>query len=410
MFRPEPSDLGEAGNLGFFVCACNETTAPPGVIERIREMAERIPEIRHSEAIFSACHPRGADRIAAAVRKKKLSRIILASCVCCPLEFQCISCNDQRVRARIHLFDRLGLERSRFEMVNIRDHLGSTDQTEDELFSRARYLLRAAFIRARLLGPLRQGITEIGKNIMIIGGSEVGVSCALNLDLQGFKVRLIHQASLDDGSKLPESVRKRLVDLTVGRNITHIKEADIESIDGHVGDFRIALTVDGVRRRWQADAICLADDHVAPLAVQEDLLGLKKLYRYNFAFFHTPQLGIYRVMPRMLERVSSFEAGAALAAEVATATAEAFLKDHELSPKVDPERCRGCERCADICPFNAIKMMTSHDGIYTAEVVRHNCVGCGGCVGRCPVTAMDIPYFSNQLITEILVNTLAGER
>jgi ferredoxin len=54
-------------------------------------------------------------------------------------------------------------------------------------------------------------------------------------------------------------------------------------------------------------------------------------------------------------------------------------------------------------------MVPSHDGIYTAEVLRHNCVGCGGCVGRCPVTAMDIPYFSNQLITEILVNTLAGD-
>jgi NADPH-dependent glutamate synthase beta subunit-like oxidoreductase len=382
LHEPEPSDFGGEGNIGFFLCSCNDTTAPPAVIERIREMAGQIPEVRHSETIFSACHPRGADRIAATIHKRKLSRIILASCVCCPLEFQCISCNDQRTRARIHLFDRLGLQRSRFEMVNIRDHLGNTDQTEDELFARARYLLRSAFLRARLLRPLRQGITEIGKNIMIIGGSEVGLSCALNLDLQGFKVRLIHRPSLAGAPGSPEAIRDRSVDHALGRTITHIEKADMESISGHVGDFRVMLTVDGVRRHWQADAICLTDDHVAPLAIQEDLLGLKKLYRYNFAFFHTPQLGIYRVTPRMLERISAFEAGAALAAEVATATAEAFLKDHELSPKVDPERCRGCERC----------------------------VGCGGCVGRCPVTAMDIPYFSNQLITEILVNTLAGER
>jgi heterodisulfide reductase subunit A-like polyferredoxin len=295
-------------------------------------------------------------------------------------------------------------------MVNIRDHLGSLEQTEDELFDRARYLLRSAFIRARMLEPLRQGSTEIGKNIMIIGGSEMGLSCALNLDMQGFRVRLIHRARVEGGPEPPKSIRKRPIDPSIGRNITHIKEAEIETIDGHVGDFRIALTADGVRHRWQADAVCLTDDHVAPLAIQEDILGLKKLYRYNFAFFHTPQLGIYRVMPRTLERVSAFEAGAALAAQVATATAEAFLKDHQLSPRVDPERCRGCERCADICPFDAIKMVPSHGGIYTAEVVRHNCVGCGGCVGRCPVTAMDIPYFSNQLITEILVNTLAGEQ
>lgn len=407
--EPEPIILGDHGGLGFFLCSCNGAMAPEGVIERIREMAERIPEVAHSESIVSACHPRGADRIARAVQERGLSRIILASCVCCPLKFECISCNDQRTRARIHLFDRLGLPRSRFEMVNIKDHLGSTDQSEDEIFERARYLLRAAFIRAHLLGPLRQGISHIGRNIIILGGSEAGVGCALNLDLQGFRVRLVHRCRLADGPELPETIRKRPADLSPGRHITHIEEAEIEEIDGHAGDFKIVFKENGVRRHWHADAICLTDDNVAPLAIEEDLIGLKKLYRYNFAFFHTPQLGLYRVLPRRLERMSAFEAGAALAAEVATETAEAFLKDHELSPRVDPERCRGCGRCAEICPFDAIRMIPSHHGIYTAEVVRYNCVGCGGCVGRCPVTAMDIPYFSNQLLTEILVNTLVGE-
>jgi len=42
-------------------------------------------------------------------------------------------------------------------------------------------------------------------------------------------------------------------------------------------------------------------------------------------------------------------------------------------------------------------------------VLRYNCVGCGGCVGRCPVTAMDMPYFSNRYLDEIVACTLAGE-
>jgi heterodisulfide reductase subunit A-like polyferredoxin len=219
----------------------------------------------------------------------------------------------------------------------------------------------------------------------------------------------VHRCKLA-GKELPDAVRKRPTDTSVGTSITHVKEAEIEEIRGHVGDFVVVLKEGGVRRHRRADVVCLTDNNVLPLAIPEDTSGLKKLYRYNFAFFHTPQMGLYRVLPRTLERVNAFEAGAALAAEVATATAEAFLKDHELSPRVDPELCRGCGRCADICPFNAIRMVSSGGGMLTAEVVRHNCVGCGGCVGRCPVTAMDIPYFSNQLLEEIVVKTLSGER
>jgi NADPH-dependent glutamate synthase beta subunit-like oxidoreductase/ferredoxin len=407
---PKPSDLTDEARLGVFICTCNGTMASESVLDRIQELAAGVAGAKHSELIFSACHPQGADQIARAVRKRKLSRVILASCACCPLEFQCISCNDQRTRARIHLFDRLGLERSRFEMINLKDHLHMEGLSGDELFERARDLMRGAFIRARFMGPLRQGTTEIGKRILILGGSEVGISCAMNLDHQGFHVRLAHHCRISNDAGLPESIRNRPIDLQKGRAINHVKEAVIEEIRGHVGDFTAVLKVDGIRHRWRADIICLTDENLLALAIPEDMSGLKKFYRYDFAFFHTPQVGLYRVMPRTLKRVNAFEAGAALAAQVATAAAEAFMKDHELSPRVDPERCRGCGRCADICPFDAIKLIADAQGIFTAEVMRHNCVGCGGCVGRCPVTAMDMPYFSNQLLEGIVVGSLSGER
>jgi NADPH-dependent glutamate synthase beta subunit-like oxidoreductase/NAD-dependent dihydropyrimidine dehydrogenase PreA subunit len=405
----KPSDLNDEARLGVFICTCNGTMAPESILERIRDLAAGVEGVRHSGLVFSACHPQGADQIARAVRKWKLSRVILASCACCPLEFQCISCNDQRTRARIHLFDRLGLERSRFEMINLKDHLIIEGLSEEEIFERARDIMRGAFIRARFMGPLRQGTTEIGRRILILGGSEVGISCALNLDHQGFQVRLVHQCRTTN-SNMPEYIRNRPLNLVKGRGIIHVKEAVIKEIRGHVGDFTTVVRVDGAEHRWRSDIICLTDENILQLAIPEDMTGLKKFYRYDFAFFHTPQVGLYRVMPRTMKRVHEFEAGAALAAQVATAAAEAFMKDHELSPRIDADRCRGCGRCADICPFDAIKLVADGRGIYTAEIMRHNCVGCGGCVGRCPVTAMDMPYFSNQLLEEMVIGSLTGER
>ena len=400
----EPFTFAPEERFGFFLCTCNETMAPLGALERIRNLAEQVPGIEHSELLVSACHPKGAERLARVVEEKNLSRVIMASCVCCPLQFQCIACNEQRHRAKINLFEKHGLSRSRFEMINLRDHLNK-NQSEDEIVDRARNLLRGAFIRSRFLGPLRQGFTEIGDRILVLGGSEVGVSCAENLDCQGYRVRLVHRCRLPEAA---DETAGRPINPAHGRAIIQVDEAVIHEIRGSLGNFTVTVEEAGVRKHWRADVVCLTDENLLPLAVDTGKTGLKKFYRYNFSFFHSPHAGLYRVRPVTLGRVSQRQAGAALAAEVATTTAEAFLKDHQLSPQVDPARCRGCGRCQEICPFGAIRLVAGPEGAYTAEVLHHNCVGCGGCVGRCPVTALDMPYFSNQLLKELVSGTMAG--
>jgi NADPH-dependent glutamate synthase beta subunit-like oxidoreductase/NAD-dependent dihydropyrimidine dehydrogenase PreA subunit len=400
-------DLSDEVRIGFFLCTCNDSLASRAALERVGELAARVGGVVHSELLMSACHPDGADMIAEAMRRNNITRVVLASCVCCPLEFQCISCNDQRTRARLHLFERLGLPRSRFETINLRDSLLVENLSDDAVVEKARELLRAAFVRARYMVPLTRGRTEIGKQVIVLGGGDLGRSCALNLDLQGFRVRLVHNPQLEGAE--PRTQMHAIEECT-GTTITEVDSAGIKKIRGQMGDFTIHACQDGSTRRWRADIVCLVDEAVLPLAMHEDTPGLKKLYRYDFAFFHTPQAGVFRVLPRTLERVQEFEAGAALAAQVARSAAEAFLKDHLLSPRVDPERCRGCGRCVDICPFNAIRLVPGLEGLYTAEVARHNCVGCGGCVGRCPVTALDMPYFSNQLLEALVADVLAGEK
>lgn len=401
--RPEkeepPPETAPAGppRLGFFLCACNGSMAPEGVLERILDMARALPEVVHAKVVYSACNEGGSDAIAEAMAGQNLTRAILAACVCCPLEFQCISCNDQRTRARLHLFERLGLSRGSFETVNLRDHLHGFSLEEDELVRRARGLLRPAFIRSRHLGALRQGATDMGRRVLILGGSAVGVSAARNLALQGLSVRLVHRAR-PEGEELPADIAGRALETGLGAGITGVEAAEIGSIGGHLGDFSVRARVDGRWRTWKADVICLTDPNLIGLSMYAGRTGLKKFYRYDFAFFNTPQIGIYRVMPVTLKRVDPYQAGAALAGEVATTAAKAHLQDHQLSPRVDPDRCRGCGRCVEICPFEAVGLKQNPDGSFTSQVYHYNCVGCGGCVGRCPVTALDMPYFSNQLL------------
>ena len=166
--------------------------------------------------------------------------------------------------------------------------------------------------------------------------------------------------------------------LDISPGVEQVPEAVIEGLEGTLGNFTVKARLNGVVEKWPADLVCLTDNNLVSLALPTGRTGLRKFYRHDFAFFHSPQSGLYRVMPVTLKRVGASEAGAALAAEVSTATAEAFMSDCQLSPRVDPDRCRGCGRCEEICPFEAIRLTANEDGFFTSEVLRHNCVGCGG--------------------------------
>jgi ferredoxin/coenzyme F420-reducing hydrogenase delta subunit len=54
---------------------------------------------------------------------------------------------------------------------------------------------------------------------------------------------------------------------------------------------------------------------------------------------------------------------------------------------VDLAHCNGCTRCAEDCPYEAIRMVPRSDGLPFAAEAQVNaalCVGCGICMGACP--------------------------
>jgi ferredoxin/coenzyme F420-reducing hydrogenase delta subunit len=82
--------------------------------------------------------------------------------------------------------------------------------------------------------------------------------------------------------------------------------------------------------------------------------------------------------------------------------------------RVDLDNCNGCQRCADDCPFEAIRMAPRSDGTaYDLEAVVDSdlCVSCGLCVGACPtstpfrsrsalIPGIDLPDLSAAMLRE----------
>jgi ferredoxin len=85
--------------------------------------------------------------------------------------------------------------------------------------------------------------------------------------------------------------------------------------------------------------------------------------------------------------------------------------------EIDLAHCNGCARCAEDCPYEAIRMVGRTDGTpfpTQAQVNPSLCVSCGICVGACPSstpfrrtqdlrTGIDLPEFSLRQLRERVV-------
>lgn len=63
-----------------------------------------------------------------------------------------------------------------------------------------------------------------------------------------------------------------------------------------------------------------------------------------------------------------------------------------VSPKVDADKCNGCETCVPYCPEADIKMISSEKNKLgkIAEIDYEFCKGCGVCAAVCPAKAIEM--------------------
>lgn len=68
---------------------------------------------------------------------------------------------------------------------------------------------------------------------------------------------------------------------------------------------------------------------------------------------------------------------------------------------VDVEKCVGCGLCAEVCPYNAIRLETVGDTL-KAHTLEVSCMGCGVCGATCPMNAITMHHFTDeQIISQI---------
>jgi len=236
--------MSEKPRVGVFVCHCGINIGGYLDVPDVVKYAETLPDVAYAEANLYTCSSDGLQKIKEAIKKYDLNRVVVASCT---------------PRTHEPLFqgacEEAGLNKYVFEMANIRDQCSWVHMHEhDKATQKAKDLVRMAVAKARLLTPEEEPEIDIQPIGMVIGGGVSGLTVALSLADQGFKVHMVEKEGKLGGylNKLDklfpnnmkaEDVIKPLIQrVKSSPDITVHLNSKVTDVKGFIGNFDTEVT------------------------------------------------------------------------------------------------------------------------------------------------------------------------
>ena len=199
---PDEHDVtDEEPRIGVFVCHCGMNIASVVDVERVVKSVENQPGVVFATHTMFTCSDTSLSNIKDMIHEHRLNRVVVASCT--PRTHEPLFRETLR---------EAGLNPYLFEMANIRDQCSwvhsAVPQSATE---KAIELVKMAIARAHLLSPLEGGTLEVDQTGLVIGGGLSGMTAALALANQGFKVHLVekNRASGRDPSRYSPHIGAR---------------------------------------------------------------------------------------------------------------------------------------------------------------------------------------------------------
>ncbi len=268
----------EERRIGVFVCRCGKNIA--GVVDTtdVQKYAAGLPDVVMSTENLYSCSEDAQTIIAERIAAEKLNRVVVAACT--PRTHESLFQETAR---------EAGLNKCLFEMVNIRDQCSWVHSHEkEEATKKAKDLIRMAVAKAQLIQPLDELIINVVPTALVIGGGLSGMITALSIAEQGFECYIVER-NRELGGNLrnlhytlngndPQAYLAQVIDkVKAHERISVYTGAEIQSVDGFVGNFRTVLTTENNDENieLQHGAIILATG-AKPFIPDEYLFGKNK--------------------------------------------------------------------------------------------------------------------------------------
>jgi heterodisulfide reductase subunit A-like polyferredoxin len=245
--------------IGVLVCHCGINIGNFVDVKEVAEYAASLPGVAYSENVLYACSQDIQDKIQDLIKEHNLNRLVVASCT---------------PRTHEPLFqstiEEAGLNPYLFEMANIREQCSWVHMHEKEKATKkAKDLVRMTVGKSNLLKPLERESLAVNPSCLVIGGGVAGLTAALKVAQNGFKVMILEKEKELGGNlrkvtslltlenpqvKLEELIAK----VSSHENIQMVCEADLKSIEGYVGNFTTFFDQKGESKQFEHGAVIVA--------------------------------------------------------------------------------------------------------------------------------------------------------
>ena len=234
----------EKPRVGVWVCHCGINIGGVVNVPKVAGYAGDMEDVvYYSESLYS-CSQDAQEVIKEKIKEHNLNRVVIAAC---------------SPRTHEPLFQETlkdaGLNRSLFEMVNIRDHCSWVHANEPAAATdKSMDLVRMGVAKARHIKPLAEQTVPVTPRALVIGGGVAGMTAALNIADQGFPCTLVEKTdklggNLQNdrytmaGEDVPAYLKKLADKVKKNKSIDLLTNAELVGTHGFVGNFSSQVKV-----------------------------------------------------------------------------------------------------------------------------------------------------------------------
>jgi heterodisulfide reductase subunit A len=258
-YPPEKDVSGQEPRIGVFVCHCGKNIGGIADVPSVVEYASTLPNVVYATDNLYTCSTDTQETIKELIDEHDLNRVLVASCS--PRTHEPLFRNTCR---------EAGLNEYLFEMANIRDQCTWVHMNEPEKATqKSKDLVRMALAKVRMLEPLEKGTLEVNNDSLVVGGGMAGMSAALNLADQGFRVHLVEKSpelggnfrhvrtSLNGGD--PQGQMAEIIERTTSHPRINVHlQSELSLVEGSVGNFTSTISRNGTEQKVDHGAAIVA--------------------------------------------------------------------------------------------------------------------------------------------------------